>query len=477
MLKRTNFESLSTLKEYIKNKSVAIVGNSQDIFNTKYGIDIDNHDIVIRFNKGYPIRKESQGSKTDILFLACTLNEQELKMFNSKYTIKRSKYCGNNCSFTLKDDDKYQFIQDRNNESKRIGEKISHPSTGFVAIQFCLSSECKCIDLYGFDGLKNPTYYNKSNYKTLHNGDKEFEKILEYQKYKLLNINTKFSPLISRASIIYGIGDALNARAFLSEYCRQKNIKRSSIRIYSPKHWWMFEGMGFTKDNNISHFSKLTSFRNFGNYDLKKVYDDDKLDICIAKNAGIKFTFDNIEPLPRYKLDIRLPQKFITFNTGYGILSGKPLNQQFICIKAWPVEYWEKLVKLLKIPCIQIGAGESCKIVSNSYLNLVNKLTLEQSAEVMRRALFHIDIEGGLPILNQHLGKKSVVLFGPTAIENQGRSFNLNLRNSKCPACYEWGKHIKSLCLKKEELPCNAHCMTDLTPEYVVEQIYKHKLI
>lgn len=188
ILKRTNFESLLILKEFIKNKTVAIVGNSQNIFNKKQGKEIDNHDIIIRFNKGYPIRKDSQGTKTDIVFLACTLSKEELEMFNAKYTIRRSRYCGTVCNFDLNDGDKYQFIQDRNEESKRIGEKVSQPSTGFIAIQFCLSSECRSIDIYGFDFFKNPTYYNKPNYKPLHNGDKESDKILEYKKYHLISI-------------------------------------------------------------------------------------------------------------------------------------------------------------------------------------------------------------------------------------------------------------------------------------------------
>lgn len=188
MLKRTNFEELNKLKEFIKDKSVAIVGNSQSIFSKKQGQNIDNHDIVIRFNKGYPIRKDSQGTKTDILFLACTLTPQELKMFNTKYTVRRSKYCGNRCNFDLTTNDKIQFAQNPNEESKRIKEKISQASTGFIALQFCLSSKCKSIDLYGFDGFKNVTYYNKPNYRTLHNGNKELDKILEYEKYGLINV-------------------------------------------------------------------------------------------------------------------------------------------------------------------------------------------------------------------------------------------------------------------------------------------------
>ena len=282
--------------------------------------------------------------------------------------------------------------------------------------------------------------------------------------------------MITKAIINYGMGDALNARAFLLNYCKQKGIRPESIQIYSPKYWWMFEGLGFRRGFNKIDFRGLTPYRNFGKYNLLKQYTPEKLDLCIAKNAGIDFSFEFIELLPKYKEpDIKLPERFITFNTGYGELSGKPHDLGYVCTKAWPIEYWQKLVDLLKIPCVQIGAGKSCKIVSNSILNLVDKLNIKQSAEVMRKALFHIDIEGGLPILNQHLGGKSVVLFGPTAIEQQGRSFNLNLRANTCTPCYEWGTNDKSLAMLKKDLPCNAHCMKDLKPEYVVEEIYKNK--
>lgn len=282
--------------------------------------------------------------------------------------------------------------------------------------------------------------------------------------------------MITKAIINYGMGDALNARAFLLNYCKQKGIRPESIQIYSPKYWWMFEGLGFRRGFNRIDFRGLTPYRNFGKYNLLKKYTLEKLDLCIARNAGIDFSFEFIELLPNYKgPDIKLPEKFITFNTGYGELSGKPHDLGYVCTKAWPSEYWQKLVDLLKIPCVQIGAGKSCSIINNIALNLVDKLNIKQSAEVMRKALFHIDIEGGLPILNQHLGGRSVVLFGPTAIEQQGRSFNLNLRANTCTPCYEWGTNDKSLAMLKKDLPCNCHCMIDLKPEYVVEEIYKNK--
>lgn len=280
--------------------------------------------------------------------------------------------------------------------------------------------------------------------------------------------------MITKAAINYGMGDALNARAFLLNYCKQKQVPTSSISIYTTKYWWMFKGLGFKHSFDRNQFLGLVPYRNFGKYNLPKIYKDKKLDLCIAKNAKIEFSFDYIELLPEYEdPKIQLPEKFITFNTGYGELSGRPTERGYICTKAWPKEYWQKLVNLLDIPMIQIGAGKSCEKI-NCHLNLVDKLSITESAQVLRKSLFHIDIEGGLPILNQHLGKKSVVLFGPTAIEQQGRNFNLNLRYTNCIPCYEWGTNDKSLAMLEKDLPCKAHCMKDLKPEYVVEQIYKN---
>ena len=279
--------------------------------------------------------------------------------------------------------------------------------------------------------------------------------------------------MITKASIIYGMGDALNGRAFLVTYCKQKNIQPSEISIYTEKYWWMFEGLGFRREMNKYNFLGLTPYKNFGRYDLRRFFTPDELDLCISMNAGIDFSFDTCVPLPRYTPPgVKLPKKFITFNTGHGDLSVGPNTKDKVCIKSWPVEYWDEFVKKIGVPCVQIGAGNSCVDIQSAKVNLVNKLTIQESAEVMRKSLFHVDIEGGLAILNQHLGKKSVVLFGPTAIENQGRSFNLNIRSNTCKPCYEWGtKKHGSLYGERSKFSCNVECMSDLKPDFVVQKI------
>lgn len=184
MRKIDNFRSLGPLKKLLKGKSVAIVGNSSELLKKGQAAEIDNHDIVIRFNKGFPSKKV--GLKTDILFIACTLNSEELSRFGDAYTVRRSKLCRNDCDFSVAPIDRVLLAQEPSRTALKNGLKKSQASTGFIAINFALSCDPKSIDLYGFDSFKASTYYNPIWYQTLHNGQKEAEKILEYENSGLL---------------------------------------------------------------------------------------------------------------------------------------------------------------------------------------------------------------------------------------------------------------------------------------------------
>lgn len=187
MQKIDNFNSLGPLKTLLKGKCVAIVGNSSSLLTKGQSEEIDKHDIVIRFNKGFPSKKV--GLKTDIVFLACTLNSEELSRFGKAYTVRRSKLCKNKCDFNISSIDRVILAQEPNREASKSGLSKSQASTGFIAINFALSADPKRIDLYGFDFFQNRTYYNPIWYQPLHNGNKEEEKILEYEKNCLLTIH------------------------------------------------------------------------------------------------------------------------------------------------------------------------------------------------------------------------------------------------------------------------------------------------
>lgn len=162
----------------IKGKSVAIVGNAKSLFDKKHGQEIDSHDIVIRFNKGFPNNIESQGKKTTILMLACELSKTDIQFYKAKYVITRSKFYENPSDFTISNEDRYLL-------KEKLG---SQPSTGFIAIDMCLTANAKSIDLYGFDFEKTPTFYNNEEYQTQHDYKSEESIVREYEKAVLLTV-------------------------------------------------------------------------------------------------------------------------------------------------------------------------------------------------------------------------------------------------------------------------------------------------
>lgn len=185
-----NFSSLVALKMLLRNKTVAIVGNNSSIIKSDFGKVIDSHDVVIRFNRGFWwLHPKAVGIKTTLLFLACTIDEKDLKRYRAKYSIGRSAACKNNVDFRLSPMDRSTLAQDANQAViEQEISNVSQASTGFIGINFALSCQCKTIDVYGFDFFQTPTYYNPPDKIVLHNGMKEAEKILEYEKYGLIKI-------------------------------------------------------------------------------------------------------------------------------------------------------------------------------------------------------------------------------------------------------------------------------------------------
>lgn len=274
-----------------------------------------------------------------------------------------------------------------------------------------------------------------------------------------------------------GMGDALCTRAFLFEYCRQKNIQHSEITIYTERHKILFENDSFIIKDMKQAPDNLVWYGSFAKFNFTKVYRNPiQRDLAISYNSGIKFNWQHKEPLNWNRPNIsnlNLPKKFITVNYGYDAIA----DSNEVCAKMWPIEYWTKLIQYIGIPCVQIGGGKNTKVLPGTKLNFLNKLTIKESAEVMKKALFHIDTEGGLTILNHHLGGKTVVLFGPTAIQTFAFKENLNIsyntcENSPCDPRQIRGGKIR-IYQNKNALQCDLRCMQELKPEYVINKIKK----
>ena len=174
-----HYPELSAMRPEIQGKRIAIVGNSPCIFDGKYGKEIDGCAFVIRFNHGIPLNEECQGTKTDAVFCACTLSGNEVNMYKPRYIINRSgNYKNYLASFTINN-------RDRALMKAGLG---SQPSTGFMAVNICLTFGAKEINLFGFNGT-GISYPNDPKYKTQHDMKKELEVYKGYEAIGLLKIH------------------------------------------------------------------------------------------------------------------------------------------------------------------------------------------------------------------------------------------------------------------------------------------------
>lgn len=110
------------LNDYLKDKSVILVGPSPYLKGLKKGNFIDSHDIVIRFNKGWNISddlKEDYGSKTNIRYHC--MNEK----FGGAFEIEKMKEKGVEILVSQFPENYSKFHDDIINFDKKNQNRIS----------------------------------------------------------------------------------------------------------------------------------------------------------------------------------------------------------------------------------------------------------------------------------------------------------------------------------------------------------------
>lgn len=181
VLKHTR-NSDKILTNHVDGKSIAIIGNARSLFDAKYGNQIEQHDIIVRLNKGFVKNPDAQGHSTDFWGLTPELSEDEIDQFFAPrvilFLIPKLRhlhiYKPENVAKLVFYARRY-WLQDRN----LIGRR---PSSGFMTISYLLRLDvAKSITLYGFDFGATDTFYNPSEYKTPHNYAREAEIILGWE--------------------------------------------------------------------------------------------------------------------------------------------------------------------------------------------------------------------------------------------------------------------------------------------------------
>ena len=106
--------------------------------------------------------------------------------------------------------------------------------------------------------------------------------------------------------------------------------------------------------------------------------------------------------------------------------------------KLLPRATWQETVRLLQaenLAVVQLGTKDDERIEGVD-TDLRGRTTLRQAAIILKRAVCHVSIEGGLVHLARALGVRSVVAFGPTSITFLGYPQNVNLVASNCTGCW-----------------------------------------
>jgi hypothetical protein len=186
--------------KYFENKTIAVVGNAESIFEKNFGNDIDSHDIVVRFNKGYIKNENSQGRKTDIWASSLYIDEINLKKIfpDIKYVIWLSPKLSLIKKYSFKFFRKmtiyplYKWYSLYNKIAR------NRPTSGAMLLDYLIkSTKYKKIDIYGFDFFKTNTFYNELKLeqlksKTPHNFFDEKQYILSLiENYPDVTIKTK----------------------------------------------------------------------------------------------------------------------------------------------------------------------------------------------------------------------------------------------------------------------------------------------
>lgn len=262
-------------KEFLNNKTVAIVGPSCNTDGTKQGKLIESYDIIVRLNKTFNVPKNKQidiGKRTDILYNSMNTSDYPGENDFSNRLIHKLK--NNNVKYISCpypyiypfDNDISKFISVNNHQlpyhiinlvlyKYLVSILKTRPYTGTCAILDLLNYPIKELYITGIDCYLN-SYY------------KEYRKISKRTLSNLQNNNIHFnSPQLEFIKNLSLRDNRIKLDKFLETYFFQKNVKfYKNIEVINHI---------YKLDKNINKCNKQFVTKKNIIYCLKTIYNDD----------------------------------------------------------------------------------------------------------------------------------------------------------------------------------------------------------
>jgi ADP-heptose:LPS heptosyltransferase len=126
-----------------------------------------------------------------------------------------------------------------------------------------------------------------------------------------------------------------------------------------------------------------------------------------------------------------------------------------------------RLIRAASLAVIQLGTKDD-EPIEGIDIDLRGSTSLREAAVILKRAVCHVGIEGGLVHLARAAGIRSVVAFGPTSAAFLGYPQNINLVASDCNNC--WWTTCDWYLYCPRGLP-QPECMTAYRPDIIAAAV------
>jgi hypothetical protein len=188
------------IRDYFKNKTVAVVGNAESLFGTQYGSEINDHDVVIRINTPAIFYDDlsprySHGTRLDVWVMWDSLKFRTNKVKNSRLDsfLYSNRYQLLDLNMSDRTDgfkwnDEYVDI-----DKNRILKETGNPSSGLILLSILNELDTSAINVYGFDFKKTPTFSDQNHcvdenrFDSFYRHNYKFEE--QYAKQKFFSQN------------------------------------------------------------------------------------------------------------------------------------------------------------------------------------------------------------------------------------------------------------------------------------------------
>lgn len=148
-VRRAGFMSERLLSHLLDGKSVALVGNAVSLREKAYGAAIDANDIVIRCNRAPIITTRSHGTRTDWIATSIDIPEDVPRERGARHILWMSPKLKRLPPWLFRWP---QVFMNTRAGNQRLADQLgSRPSTGAMVIDLLVRSNCRSVELYGFD--------------------------------------------------------------------------------------------------------------------------------------------------------------------------------------------------------------------------------------------------------------------------------------------------------------------------------------